>query len=886
MNDRFPQYTADYISGVMSLRKPQTESLKILEKITQAVPPSKTADLKEAARIVHGLYPICTDFEREFLSLTFALATGVGKTRLMGAFIAFLFTRCNIRNFFVVAPGTTVYEKLKTDLGAPGTAKYVFKGLGCFPAPPAIVTDDDYRDRQLPQFDSTIRIFVFNIDKFNKEDAKMRAVNEILGDSFFRMLAALPDLVLIMDESHHYRAERGAKALNDLHPVLGLELTATPFCKSGTKQIPFKNVVFEYPLSMAIRDGYTRTPFAVTRTDIDFFNFGDEQLDKMMLLDGVTCHESIKTKLKLYAANNGKPAVKPFMLVVCKDTAHAQWVLNFIRSREFREGAYANKAIMVHSRLTGAESEENIRLLLDVEKADNPVEIVVHVNMLKEGWDVNNLYTIVPLRTASSRILREQMVGRGLRLPYGERTGDKEVDAVMLTAHNKFHDILEEARKGTSIFKAENVIHAEDLRPEQSVVTQPVFPRLEDEVTEVLAENGIAQTPESEAVVKQAQRLVVHELASELCSAAGHKVSREGFVKIARTVQQKIAKDKDLGEVFKENENPFSGWIPQCVEATHRKMISKYIPIPRIRITDPGEEEYAFTDFELDLTPFSHAPIENDLLIQNLVDTSDRQRIHGTAIDFEGYEPEKAIVSRLREKPEIDYEKCSELLFRLIREVCGHYEEKYGGNGLKNIVMMYKNDIAEQIYTQMMRHFYVDNGLFREEVVAVDDCNIPQSYGYQSRQNLFERYAGVDDGSIKTVLFDGIRKGVFGEAKFDSVPELIFARMLESDPDVKNWLRPARKQFNIIYNRNKQYEPDFVVETETAIFLVEVKGEDKLNDADVVAKRKRGQQYCRVASDWGRANGYKTWRYLFIPSQQIQENSTFENLAARNAEPE
>ena len=93
-----------------------------------------------------------------------------------------------------------------------------------------------------------------------------------------------------------------------------------------------------------------------------------------------------------------------------------------------------------------------------MESPDNPVEIVIHVNMLKEGWDVNNLYTIVPLRTAASKILREQMVGRGLRLPYGERTGDKDVDAVMLTAHDKFQDILAEAQKGDSIFKAGNVI--------------------------------------------------------------------------------------------------------------------------------------------------------------------------------------------------------------------------------------------------------------------------------------------------------------------------------------------------------------------------------------------------------------------------------------------
>ena len=140
------------------------------------------------------------------------------------------------------------------------------------------------------------------------------------------------------------------------------------------------------------------------------------------------------------------------MLVVCKDTDHATWVEQFVKSDEFRSGAYRNKTIIVHSKQKGAETEANTRLLLDVENPENPVEIVIHVNMLKEGWDVNNLYTIVPLRTAASKILREQMVGRGLRLPYGERTGDRDVDAVMLTAHEKFNDILAEAQKGDSIF--------------------------------------------------------------------------------------------------------------------------------------------------------------------------------------------------------------------------------------------------------------------------------------------------------------------------------------------------------------------------------------------------------------------------------------------------
>ena len=106
MSNDFPLYTIDYISGVMSLRKPQTKSLEILAEIMEAVQLRKGMNLKAALGAVHAMYPICSDFERDFMSLTFALATGVGKTRLMGAFIAYLYTQHHIRNFFVVAPET------------------------------------------------------------------------------------------------------------------------------------------------------------------------------------------------------------------------------------------------------------------------------------------------------------------------------------------------------------------------------------------------------------------------------------------------------------------------------------------------------------------------------------------------------------------------------------------------------------------------------------------------------------------------------------------------------------------------------------------------------------------------------------------------------------
>ncbi|MBC1425284.1 DEAD/DEAH box helicase family protein [Listeria seeligeri] len=868
----------------MSLRKPQTKSLEILDDITKDVKlVNRNNDLINSLTDIKSKYPTCTDFEKDFISLTFALATGVGKTRLMGAFISYLYTQHDIKNFFVVAPSSTIYEKLKKDLGDPSHSKYVFKGLGCFINPPKIISGEDYRNRNLSLFESDINIFIYNIDKFNKENVKMKSFNEYLGQSFYDELSNLNDLVMIMDESHHYRAEKGALALNELKPILGLELTATPLAKKGTKQVPFKNVVYEYPLSKAIEDGYTRTPFAVTRSDINFYNFGDEQIDKLMLLDGITCHENVKNKLEVYANNNNKRRVKPFMLVVCKNTEHATITENFIKSDEFKNGEYKYKTITVHSKMRGSESEQNMRLLLDVEDINNPIEIVIHVNMLKEGWDVNNLFTIVPLRTATSKILREQMVGRGLRLPYGERTGDKEIDAVMLTAHDKFNEILSEAQKGDSIFKAGNVIKVEEIEEEKIIYTQLTLDTNKDEQLErAFQYTNMDRTTENTAIFTKTNNGIKDVVSDRIYNTkhTGEPLDELDKKTIASSIKNQLKEDADLSTTYYDNEDIFSPWIVKEIEETYRAMVNKFIPIPRIKITDDGVEEYCFVDFNIDLTDFKHIPIENDMLIQSLENLSDRERIKGNRLDFEGYNPKRVVLEELRKKPEIDYEKNTALIIKLISQVIDFYEVNYDKNGMQNIVMMNRKDISNKIYMQMMQHFYCENGFLVEEVVDVSNYNLQQAYTCSERKNLYDNYTE----GIRSILFTGIKKGVFDSVKFDSKPELILARILERDSFVKNWLRPAKQEFKITYNNGKQYVPDFVVETDSKIYLVEVKGEDKLYEPDVIAKKKRAIKYCEVVSIWGKANSYKKWEYLFIPSMKIQENSSFEQLSKQFVE--
>ena len=161
---------------------------------------------------------------------------------------------------------------------------------------------------------------------------------EYLGESYFNYLSNLDDLVLLMDESHHYRAERGMDVINELNPILGLELTATPKVERGGNPINFKNVVYEYSLAKAIRDGFVKEPAVATRKDFDPTQYKVEELDRIKLEDGIRIHEDTKVALDIYSRDNKIRQVKPFVLVVAKDTDHAGKLMELIKSSSFLRG--------------------------------------------------------------------------------------------------------------------------------------------------------------------------------------------------------------------------------------------------------------------------------------------------------------------------------------------------------------------------------------------------------------------------------------------------------------------------------------------------------------------------------------------------------------------
>jgi len=879
------------IANRLSLRAPQRESLEILDQVCELIPLAKGTDTAEALKSIQSLAPSVKDFEREFVSLCFALATGVGKTRLMGAFIAYLNQAWGIRHFFVLAPNLTIYSKLIADF-TPGTPKYVFQGLSDFAIePPEIITGDNYESgrgiRSADLFGATgVHINIFNISKINmgeREAAgpRIKRLKEYVGESYFEYLSKLEDLVLLMDESHRYRGKAGMRVLNELNPILGLELTATPQIEAGNRTEDFKNVIYSYPLASALRDGFVKEPAVATRENFRAENYDEGSLETIKLQDGIRVHEHTKVQLDIYARETGRPLVKPFVLVVAKDTTHAGELLKKIEADDFFEGRYKGRAITVHSNQSGEEKDETVQQLLSVEDPTNPTEIVIHVNMLKEGWDVTNLYTIVPLRTANSKTLVEQSIGRGLRLPYGKRTGVADVDRLTIVSHDKFQEIVDHANDPNSIIRT-GVVIGRDIpdKPTRAVSIEPA----------ILTVLGVGTQPEAgpagaPAVSPVQEPLFKTEPERKAAIAVLDVIHRE-FEGLRRSVdlkspevQQKIA-DK-VTEALRPVQGELAGVtkpldVAAIVATTTDAYIEKTIDIPRITVVPSGDLTVGYEDFDLDCSSVRLQPVAKDLLIQRLTDNQ-RFRI----VSGDGVVPEQRledyIVRGLIDKDDISYDDHAALIYKLAGQLVRHFQSYLANEeDVRNVLQYHQSELVRLVHTQMNQH-YVEKAT--EYIVQVSKGFQRLSSGSaeievgKSARNF--RQPVEEKQLIRGMVFGGFAKCLYTTQKFDSDPERRFATILEDDADVLKWLKPSKDVLKIQYADEDNYNPDFIVETASGRYLCEVKRASDMTDTTVLQKAKAAAQWCERAT----TVSDKPWRYALIADDAVQLNRTFGSLA-------
>ncbi|MDD5095073.1 MAG: type III restriction endonuclease subunit R, partial [Dehalococcoidia bacterium] len=689
---------------------------------------------------------------------------------------------------------------------------------------------------------------------------------------------------LLMDESHRYRASAGVRAINELKPLMGLELTATPFVETGKGAVAFKNVIIDYPLGKAMADGFVKEPAVVTRKNFHPAGMSPEEIERLKLEDGVRLHEQTKVLLETYARESDQAIVKPFMLIIAKDTTHAGQLMQMIRREDFFEGRYKAKVIQVDSSKTGAEADEVIERLLKVEHADEPTEIVIHVNMLKEGWDVTNLYTIVPLRAANARILIEQSIGRGLRLPYGKRTGVAAVDRLNIVAHDKFQEIIDEANRADSPIRLQAIVLApEDLTQKTKTVVSPsrldtmlgIRP-LNVSATTVIAGADKPKTfadPEEEHIA-QVTRDVIRKLESQpqKLPSLSHLSKPEIQAEVMRGVAAQyrpaqlemkgIRRQPDIGAI---------------VQKTSAMVIQQTISIPRIIMVPRGEVKCGFKPFTLELGTLNYQPPSEELWVQYLR-TGGMEVIGLGKGGIREARLEDYVVSGLVDFDDVAYDNHADLLYDLAKQTVEHFRSYLSEEDTRKVLRLHQREIARFIHAQMQRHYW-EGPVDYEVVVRQGSTELKQSVYTQSEPTKDFRQSPEDKSNMSGYLFGGFQRCLHWVEKFDSEAERILAVIL--DREASKWFKPAKGQFGIIYKSGAdypEYQPDFVAETKDVIYMLEPKARNQMDNDDVLAKRDAAVTWCERASAYAASCGDKPWRYALIPHDLIKENMTLEWL--------
>ena len=815
---------------------------------------------------------ICSKFD--FPSFSYAMATGIGKTRLMGASIYYLYKTKGYKHFFILAPGSTIYDKLRKETN-PNHPKYIFKGLEAEMGKPKVYDGENYdrypiRFEQMTMFvENTfdIQLFIFNIGKiFNSKtdtEFNFHKFKETLGASFADVLAQFDDLVICMDEAHRYYAPASMKAINYLKPILGLEFTATP--KSTT------NIIYAYDVARGATEGYLKIPVVMGRSNTA--GYSQDDIEEMKIRDGLTLHENRKAVLREYCSNNSLDYVKPIVLIACKDTDHAKRIREKIDSDDFLKGKYKGKVIEVHSKQTGEESEENVKLLLSIESATNPIEIVLHVYKLKEGWDVNNLFTIIPLNAAKSDILAMQTIGRGLRLPFGEQTGDDKIDTLDIVAHDHYRELVDEI-KNSDIFR----YHDLDTQTSEHTESVDVTASASDDQLSLFDDALAAAGVKSFADISnpKTQHEIYEEYKKNFMATQRKARTEENHVDDGQMTLFDLQSDSSTEKQATASATPDIPTTPpktskqkMMSEEEFSKSLSEYsskaISVPKILGQTTSEVHFKHFDVKRTITDFeiAKAQIERyDAINQQLLSVIDAQILEvNDAMNTLAC----MLLDTISELSFDDADFVIDVVEQYLSQIDGSEEEKR--QIVRRYASMIVNDIRKQIYdhvdrkTEDIHLIQKDLIIFKKFIKSVK----------QDGQVHFDK-PFTDKSNIKKYLFTGYKKAYYPSNAFDSDSERLFSIILEEDPDVIRWIKPPLNQLGLFWKAGQQYNPDFLVETTTGKFMVEVKALKDVTSDEVVAKAKEGLKWCEFASTAD--PDHKTWHYRLVSDDNIIVGNT------------
>ena len=395
-------------------------------------------------------------------------ATGTGKTKVLSLLIAWsffhkTFETCSelSKNFLLIAPNTIVLDRLKSD----------FCGLKIFVNDP-IVPYQGYENKNwnlnlkvhiqddVQNISDLGNIFLTNVQRFsnrsnisNDFDLKSKFLgNEpqiTKGDQKLKVkkiIKDLEDVIVLNDEAHHvYENTAWKRAIEDINNSLiqkgkklplQIDVTATPKNKKGEI---FTQTISDYPLVEAIYQSVVKNPIIPdepSRRKLKEYSsarFSEKYRDYL--------HLGYQTWEKQYNKHK-KMNKKALLFIMVDDTKNCDDVASYLESTF---PLLKDSTFKIHTKdnpkdatgeinentSKGKEELERLRRLVNtVDNSSSPIKAIVSVLMLKEGWDVRNVTTIVGLRAYASHILPEQTLGRGLRRMYFGENIEEELDVI------------------------------------------------------------------------------------------------------------------------------------------------------------------------------------------------------------------------------------------------------------------------------------------------------------------------------------------------------------------------------------------------------------------------------------------------------------------------
>jgi type III restriction enzyme len=813
---------------------------ELIAEITAAIELRRPNELA-LTTIAHRLADHYASERQEWFEGIVDAATGVGKTFIIASAIDYLSGSMGVRNFAVITPGRTILNKTVGNF-TPGGRKSLTDSMA---TKLVVITAENFASpamRAVMEDPDVAKLFVFTVQALteptSKASRRTRKFQEGLGKAFYDHLVGLDDLVVFADEHHVYYGRKFSRAIRGFHPFALIGLTATPHPDTPPEQL-----IFRYPLANAIADRLVKTPVLVGRMD-------DRNDPETKLRDGIALLEAKVEAVRRYSKATAVPPINPIMLVVCESIDQAKEVEGLLGSTAFFEGRHGGAVLRIDSEVPDA----SLAALADVEEPDSPVRIIVSVGMLKEGWDVANVYVIASLRPSISEILTEQTLGRGLRLPWGTYTDVELLDTLEILAHERYEELLAKAKA----LKEELIDWRTVPRPDRPEALVPA--EMPIQAPRVAVPPG-DELPGSAEVIGQLAEPNVRTASESGSASVGNltlvpTLSRVHHARIAAAAVAKLVPRQNCSSIMV----PILDMEPRASTFSLAD-ITDVEPFRRL-----GRQLRLDPDDMLRRTLLSaRTVIGRDGITRIELDTRPAsETVHSQGVPLSPQQARPALIRRLALAPQVPTRaaelRAAEPLVDAFLDGLGDAIEHLGA-----YIDRAAGGLVELIAKAAAKK--VENPEYRYVVRLQRFAPVRTPRPEQSS----DRFGGF----FPRVGYRDWVKAMHDENWFDSRPERAVANAIDVAEVVACWARLYRGDLPILWNgMGAWYHPDFLVvehpakgETAGLHWIIEVKSEKDLASSDVQAKKEQTERWAaRVTADpVTRAK----WRYLLLGEADI-----------------